>query len=417
MRTIVVMDVAVVDLGQVRGLALYRAKAARFRHVVDTTFFVPSSTGSGGYIVDSARATCSCPAHEDTGARCKHLWAISYFRGDLEAPNGETVVSKAVRLTYAQDWPRYNAAQCEEKDVAQALLRSLCDGLSEPVQKMGRPRIPIGDAVYAAAMKVYVGTSSRRATSDLRACADAGYVGRTPDFSSVCRTMERADLTPVLRDLVEQSARPLRAIETTFAADSTGFSTNTYCRWFDKKYGEEKRSQRWIKVHAMVGTLTNIFVAVNVTESEGPGSGDSPNFPGLVERTAAGGFEMRDVSADKAYLSHENLAAVERTGAAPFVPFKVDSHGTGSYAWERMWHLFWLQRDEFLQRYHRRSNVESSFSAVKRKFGASLRSKKLDAQLNEALLKCLCFNLSMLVHAIHELKIEPKFWMPKEARA
>ena len=39
--------------------------------------------------------------------------------------------------------------------------------------------------------------------------------------SEVCRTIERPDLTPVLRGLVEQSARPLRAIETTFAADDT----------------------------------------------------------------------------------------------------------------------------------------------------------------------------------------------------
>ena len=27
---------------------------------------------------------------------------------------------------------------------------------------------------------------------------------------------------------------------------------------------------------------------------------------------------------------------------------------------------------------------------------------------------CLCFNLSMLVHFIHELGVDPKFWMPTE---
>ncbi len=68
----------------------------------------------------------------------------------------------------------------------------------------------------------------------------------------------------------------------------------------------------------------------------------------------------------------------------------------------------------FLSHYHRRSNVESTFSAIKRKFGAGVRSKLPAAQFNEVLLKCLCFNLSMLVHSIHELGIEPKFWMPKE---
>ena len=35
--------------------------------------------------------------------------------------------------------------------------------------------------------------------------------------------------------------------------------------------------------------------------------------------------------------------------------------------------------------------------------------------LGEVLLKCLCHNLSVLVHAIHELGIEPTFWARMEA--
>ena len=50
----------------------------------------------------------------------------------------------------------------------------------------------------------------------------------------------------------------------------------------------------------------------------------------------------------------------------------------------------------------------------KRKFGAGVRSKTQAAQFNEVLLKCLCHNLSMLVHSIHELGVEPKFWLPRE---
>ncbi len=78
-----------------------------------------------------------------------------------------------------------------------------------------------------------------------------------------------------------------------------------------------------------------------------------------------------------------------------------------------MYHLFSLHRDEFLAHYHKRSNVETTFSSVKRKFGPALRSKLPTQQFNEALIKCLCHNLSMLVHAIHELQIDPKFWLPK----
>src|SRR5262249_34307568 len=152
------------------------------------------------------------------------------------------------------------------------------------------------------------------------------------------------------------------------------------------KYGEEKKVQRWVKAHAMVGTVTNVITAIEVTDSS---VGDSPMFEPVVEKTKANGFDVREVSADKAYLSHENLALVERLGGVPYVPYKVNSGSTGSAAWERMWHLFSLKRDDFLAHYHRRSNVESTFSAVKRKFGGSVRARLPDAQLNEVLLKCL----------------------------
>jgi transposase len=70
---------------------------------------------------------------------------------------------------------------------------------------------------------------------------------------------------------------------------------------------------------------------------------------------------------------------------------------------------FVLREEEFLAAYHKRSNVESTFSAIKRKFGGAVRSKKYTAQVNEILCKVLCHNLSTLVHAIHELNIDPKF--------
>jgi transposase len=133
-------------------------------------------------------------------------------------------------------------------------------------------------------------------------------------------------------------------------------------------------------------------------------------FSPLVESAAANGFRIAELSADKAYLSHANLAAVERIGAVPFVPFKSNSGSAGSAAWERMWHYFSANRGEFLAHYHRRSNVESTFSAVKRKFGGTVRSKLPAAQVNEVLLKCLCHNLTCLVHSIHELNVDPKFW-------
>jgi len=161
----------------------------------------------------------------------------------------------------------------------------------------------------------------------------------------------------------------------------------------------------WLKAHAMVGVTTNIVTAIRVTDSSGA---DSPQLPALLASTAQR-FAPAEVSADKAYLSHENLAAIEAAGAVPYVPFKTNSQGKGSAAWRRMWAMFLYKQEDFLAHYHARSNVESTFSAIKRKFGGAVRSKRFTAQVNEVLCKVLCHNLSMLVHAMHELGIEPAF--------
>jgi transposase len=53
----------------------------------------------------------------------------------------------------------------------------------------------------------------------------------------------------------------------------------------------------------------------------------------------------------------------------------------------KMQHLFAYQRDTFLAHYHKRSNVDTTFSMIKRKFGDSLRSKSDVGQMNEILLQ------------------------------
>ena len=59
--------------------------------------------------------------------------------------------------------------------------------------------------------------------------------------------------------------------------------------------------------------------------------------------------------------------------------------------------------------YHKRSNVESTFSMIKAKFGGAIRSKGDTAIINEALCKVLCHNICCVIQSMHELGIEPTF--------
>jgi transposase len=216
-------------------------------------------------------------------------------------------------------------------------------------------------------------------------------------------------LTPVLYKLVTDAALPLKSVETDFACDSSGFTTTQLVGlWQAAKYGGSRlrTEHNWLKAHIMCGTKTNIVTAIEITPRN---SQDSPEFPLLVETTAAN-FNMQRVMGDKAYSSKANLELAESKGAVPFIPFKNYAVGTSkSETWNRLFHYFSLNRAEFLSVYHARSNAESVFSAIKRKFGDFIRSKTPTAQTNELLCKFLAYNIVCVVHAMFELGIEPSF--------
>src|SRR5258708_39689345 len=159
----------------------------------------------------------------------------------------------------------------------------------------------------------------------------------------------------------------------------------------------------------MCGVQTNIVTAVEITDRF---AGDSPQFKPLVQTTGRN-FTMAEVIADKAYLSVDNLQTVLDHHAMPYIPFKsnsvaASSTNTNSALWKRMFHFYSYNQDHFMQCYHKRSNVESTFSMIKAKFGDSLRSRTKTAQVNEALCKILGHNICCLIQSMYELNIDRK---------
>jgi transposase len=331
----------------------------------------------------------------------------------------ETVAIKAIKRTnYPQNWPAYNEAQTNEQDEFRRLLGDLCSGIQTPPPKSakgGRPALPLADAVFATVFKVYSTFSGRRFISDLRAAHADGYISRLPHYNSIFNYLENPELSPILTRLIEESAKPLAVVESDFAVDSSGFATSRFVRWFDHKYNIVRQEHDWVKVHIICGVKTNVITAVEIHDRNAP---DSPQLPVLVDATAKN-FKMNEVSADKGYSSIDNHEIIARHGATPFIAFKKNTSGkrtrnldrrpNGCGAWEKAFHYFSFKRDEFLDHYHKRSNVESTFSMIKAKFGDAVRSKTIVAMKNEALCKLLSHNICCLISAIYELGIEPQF--------
>jgi hypothetical protein len=305
------------------------------------------------------------------------------------------------------NWTAYNGSQVEEKSRFAELLAGLCRGIPEPAQTFGRPRLSLCDIVFCAAFKVYSTVSARRCMSDLQDAHAKGYISKVPHYNSIFNYFEMPDLTPILQELIVESSLPLKTIESDFAVDASGFGTSNVVRWQNARYAQKDR-RGWLKCHLMVGVKTNVVSSIEIT---GSFAHDGPLLPRLVERTARN-FQVESVLADKAYSSRRNVQAISDQGATPYIPFRrgFSAGKDTTTMWSRLWHYYHLNREDFLQHYHLRSNAESTFSMIKVKFGERLRSKTEVAQTNEVLLKVVCHNVCCVIRSMHELGLEPTFW-------
>ena len=357
---------------------------------------------------------CTCPDHETRGCKCKHIYAVEYVLQREQHPDGSTTIRESVtitseRKTYPQNWSAYNDAQTNEKRQFQSLLNDLCRTVTDPTAddqpRKGRPRLPLGDAIFCAVFKVYCTMSARRFTSDLCDAQGKGYVGRVPHFNTVLNYLEDPALFPILTGMIERAAAPLAAVEDNFAVDSTGFTACRFVRWYDVKYNRFTSEQQWVKAHLCCGVKTNVVTAVEI---HGRDSGDALHLPSLVQTTART-FTMKEVSADKGYTGQDTHNAIAGVGATPYLMFKANSTGGIGGLYAKMFHYFNYKREEFLAHYHQRSNVESTVMAIKTKFGDAVRSKTDPAMRNEVLAKILCHNICCLIQAFYELGIQPTF--------
>lgn len=382
---------------------------------------VPSQSSSKKYNVrlDAGGASCTCPDYVSNGLKCKHIFAVEYTilresGGELPAP------PERVKRVYRQEWHEYNLAQINEKARFIELLYELCRDVENFPRKpgAGRTRLPLREMIFCAAFKVYSMLSARRFISDLREAQGRGLLTKTPHFNTIFNYLELEEMTDILKQMIVTASMPLKTVDWDFAIDSSGFSTGRCDRWVDTKWDKAKRAygvetrtvntKDWVKVHLMCGVKTNIVTAVEVSHAH---AGDSPFFAPLVETTAEN-FPIQSVAADKAYSAEKNLKLVLLKGGQPYIPFRCNATATdrrSGSVWKRLYLQYQYNQEWFMRHYHRRSNVESTFSMVKAKFGERVRSKTERAQVNEVLCKILCHNICCVIQSMYELEVEPDF--------
>lgn len=311
-------------------------------------------------------------------------------------------------------WHKYNQARTSEKRMFYMLLDDLLKVIPEPKVENGRPPVPLRDLIFCGCLKLYNGFSARRISSDMDHAHRMGFIEKVPHFNTLLNFMKEPATYEILKYLITISAMPVSCIETDFAMDASGFGSYQYERWirvrFQKNINAKSSKRGWrnyVKLHISVGTNTQIITAAEVTYGN---EADTKHLPYLVKQTSSN-FNAEKYLADKAYSSRKNFKIISELNALPFIPFKSNTTGRsrGCPLWHAMFDYFNNNQEDFKHYYGQRAQSESAFSRIKRNWGEFLKSKTIESQRNEVLLKCLCHNISCLIAQIFEKNLKINF--------
>ncbi len=381
--------------------------------------------------MDEYGVHCSCP---DALRTCKHIVALGSTLDPGSKARAMPALASAAVLSSVEhpvteskpiitmptpedppatpeqstNWHTYNLTQTNEGWLFPKLLHALCALVPELTsQVMGRPPVPVRDLVYGEIVREYSGLSSRRFHTAIEKAAADGYISRPYGHNTGTDFLNHPETTDLLLGLITESARPLQGIERVFAPDSSGFGTSTYARWHDEKYGSEKTRATYVKTHILVGVKSHIITAAAASVEP---VADIKMLPMLLTATRGAQFTVEKIVADGAYLSEPLLKWMHEEDIRFYVPFRTNSifHYDNSL-WDKHLAVFLLNQELFAEHYHQRSQVESTFSMVKAKYGSSVRGKTTTSQANNVLCKLLANNLYVLIRSIYELGLEPEF--------
>jgi len=307
------------------------------------------------------------------------------------------------KRTYSQDWHVYEKACSQEKLMFLKILKDSVDNLTidQEYKGNGRPPAHYRDVIKSLCIKSYNNYSSWRTESELRIARAMGVIDYIPKRSTLIKYMQHPKVTSILHKLYKVIAEPLSHVEVFFAADATGIS-NKYgnTRWMKIRHTtkEGKHKREYSKLHIISGCKTNVICSARITRGS---VHESPLFKTLLDDTARI-FNVKEVSADAGYLSKDNVKAIAKVGASPYIMGKknVNVPNTSNNAWGLMLRLWKKHQMYFAEHYHKRSNVESTFGALKRKFGDFCRCKKPESQENEILSRIVCYNAVILAEAL-----------------
>lgn len=181
----------------------------------------------------------------------------------------------------------------------------------------------------------------------------------------------------------------------TVIPDSTGFRADLSSRHYWRKVRQDPRFRQYPKWSIAIDRKTKMILGQ--VADLGPRS-DHCEFDELI-REAQRRRPSNELLADAGYDSDKNLRWCEEQGLKGII--KIGVGKKVAHSWDisskRRRRLY----EHLPSQYHQRAQVESAFSAHKRRFGDVLRSRSIDHQHREQLLRGVLHNCAILPTSVH----------------
>lgn len=215
-------------------------------------------------------------------------------------------------------------------------------------------------------------------------------LGEVPHYSTLCKFASRFDSSSLSRILKKTCILMFIVTDhvNVAAIDSTGFVTDSASYYYSTK--TEKLRKDYMKVTISVNTVNRSILAMKTTNSR---CHDSK----IAIQVLRASHRMKPAEVyvmDKAYDSeaiHDFIHDELKSDA--IIPIR---NWNASYV--SGIHRQKMANEFDYNLYHKRSNVETVFSVIKRKFGEKIAARKYYTKLKEIKLKCIVYQLDLFLH-------------------
>lgn len=213
-----------------------------------------------------------------------------------------------------------------------------------------------------------------------------------PSRSTIQRGLDRLGMD-ILREFNHSLVRAYIRKHANVLLDASGIRIVGRSVWYSIRVRKNISRRECDKVHLV--TCNDQMLIYNWFITRG-NRNDCPFFTRLLDIFDKLGL----VLADAGYLSRKNVQYATDKGGSVFIWLKknVTPRTKNSFAWKSLIMLFKAFPSLFKGIYNQRSKVEAVFSALKKRYGDQLYSRKWYLRRREMALRFIAYNLRIIIY-------------------